>query len=129
VGAMAGLSTAEEFLEFFGVSYDQAVVNVNRLHILKRFNQYIARDKVPEVLDEESAKKAFKTLLERAYQDFVRSNAATEKVFRVFQQAAGVGEVSAESLRLSLRPRRAKSEDRTDTAPNSSQGRVRAAVE
>ena len=35
-------SAAEEFLDFFQVPYAQAVVNVNRLHILKRFNQYPA---------------------------------------------------------------------------------------
>ena len=33
---LKALSSANEFLEFFGVEYDEAVVHVNRLHILKR---------------------------------------------------------------------------------------------
>ncbi|HEY0200457.1 MAG TPA: nitrogenase-stabilizing/protective protein NifW, partial [Burkholderiaceae bacterium] len=38
---LKALSSAEDFLQFFGVPYDQKVVNVSRLHILKRFFQYI----------------------------------------------------------------------------------------
>ena len=41
LGKMTAVSAAEEFLDYFGVDYDRAVVNVNRLHILKRFHQYI----------------------------------------------------------------------------------------
>ena len=33
------LSSANEFLEFFGIAYDERVVHVNRLHLLKRFYQ------------------------------------------------------------------------------------------
>lgn len=35
------LSAAEEFLEFFAIPFEQNVVNVSRLHILKRFYQYL----------------------------------------------------------------------------------------
>jgi electron transfer flavoprotein beta subunit len=35
------LSSAEDFLRYFGVPFEQSVVNVSRLHILKRFFQYI----------------------------------------------------------------------------------------
>ena len=35
------LSAAEDFLTFFGVPYEKEVVNVSRLHILKRFYQYL----------------------------------------------------------------------------------------
>ena len=38
---LATLSAAEEFFEHLGVAYDPAVIHVNRLHILKRFNQYL----------------------------------------------------------------------------------------
>ena len=38
---LATLSSAEDFLEFFALPFDQSVVNVNRLHILKRFYQYL----------------------------------------------------------------------------------------
>lgn len=104
---MAGFSAAEEFLDYFSVQYDQAVVNVNRLHILKRFHQYLQRGKIASEIDENAAREAFRRLLERAYQDFVRSDAATEKVFKVFQQANGTGEVSTDSLMMTLPSRRA----------------------
>ncbi len=106
LATMAGFSAAEEFLDFFGVEYDQAVVNVNRLHILKRFHQYLRGEDIA-VENEEMAPKVFRALLERAYQDFVRSNAVTEKVFKVFHQAEGTSHVSAENLLMSLPSRRA----------------------
>lgn len=83
--AMSELSTAEEFLDYFEVAYDQNVVHVNRLHILQRFHDYIARygKDMPE---DDAARTAFYTeWLTLAYNDFVKSDALTEKVFRVFQ--------------------------------------------
>lgn len=99
--AMSKLSSAEEFLDFLGVPYDQQVVNVHRLHILKRFNQYLAR-RNPASGDEPETKAEYRALLEKAYGDFVRSDAATEKVFKVFQEAAGVKTFSVDTLRQSL---------------------------
>ena len=40
---LKALSSANEFLDFFGIEYDERVVHVNRLHILKRFYQYLHR--------------------------------------------------------------------------------------
>ncbi len=78
------LSSAEEFLEYFGVAYDPAVVQVNRLHILQRFHDYIEEiDALPAA---EGAHRAlYADLLKSAYSDFVASNALTEKVFKVFR--------------------------------------------
>jgi len=77
------LSSAEEFLEYFSIAYDQKVVHINRLHILQRFHNYIAKeDELPE--DEEALHKVYKNLLQQAYDDFVKSDALTEKVFKVF---------------------------------------------
>ena len=36
------LSSAEEFLDYFGIEYLSSVVYVNRLHILQRFHDYVA---------------------------------------------------------------------------------------
>jgi len=81
---LAELSAAEEFLEYFEVPYDLGVVQVSRLHILQRFHDYIAH--VPNGLPEAepARREAYRRLLTRAYQDFVTSDALTEKVFRVF---------------------------------------------
>jgi nitrogenase-stabilizing/protective protein len=79
-------SSAEDFLALLEVPYDPRVVAVNRLHILKRFHDYMARERVGQG---EDAKPALQVLLQRAYQDFVTSNAVTEKVFKVFQCQPG----------------------------------------
>lgn len=99
--ALGQLSSAEEFLNFLEVEYQQPVVNVNRLHILKRFNQYMARHTFSGS-NEAELKAEYKALLAKAYGDFVKSDAVTEKVFKVFQDASGVKSFSVDSLRASL---------------------------
>ncbi len=99
---LAGLSAAEEFLDFFGIAYDEAVVNVNRLHILKRFQQYLRRADDLAGLGEVDLFRRYRELLSQAYRDFVASTPAREKVFKVFQDAAGQQRVSLASLRASL---------------------------
>jgi len=81
--ALDELESAEDFLHFFGVAFDPAIVQVNRLHILQRFHDYLddAGDLPPEPAARFAANAA---LLARAYQDFVTSDALTEKVFHVF---------------------------------------------
>jgi len=80
--AMEELVSAEDFLNYFGIEYDASVVHVNRLHILQRFHNYLAKATLSE---EESARRVvYTTLLTQAYQDFVKSDALTEKVFKVF---------------------------------------------
>lgn len=79
------LESAEDFLNYFELAYDQAIVHVNRLHILQRFHDYLdnGAEQMPE--DQDSKRQVYKQLLERAYQDFVQSDAQTEKVFKVFK--------------------------------------------
>jgi len=80
--AMEELASAEDFLNYFGIAYEPAVVQVNRLHILQRFHNYLAKASLSE---EESVRRVvYTTLLTQAYQDFVKSDALTEKVFKVF---------------------------------------------
>ena len=98
---MAKLSSAEEFLNFFSIEYDQAVVNVNRLHILKRFNQYLRATKDAQEMNDEKLKVVCRDLLVKAYEDFVRSTPAQEKVFKVFQDQDGKS-VGLDALRSTL---------------------------
>ncbi|MGZ5051832.1 MAG: nitrogenase-stabilizing/protective protein NifW [Methylobacter sp.] len=79
------LEAAEDFLQYFGLDYDPHVVHVNRLHILQRFHDYLNKgaERMPE--DEDSKRQVYRQLLSRAYQDFVESDAQTEKVFKVFK--------------------------------------------
>ncbi len=81
--ALDELESAEDFLNYFGIAYEQSVVHVNRLHILQRFHDYITKaGSLPG--EEEARRAAYAGLLEQAYQDFVHSDALTEKVFKVF---------------------------------------------
>ena len=96
------LSSAEDFLQFFGIPFDQKVVNVSRLHILKRFFQYIRQqDAIPQA-DELAMFTAYQGMLTKAYRDFVVSTPAEEKVFKVFQDVGGRQHVSIDNLRASL---------------------------
>ncbi len=106
--SLGALSSAEDFFVTLEIPFDPAVIHVNRLHILKRFNQYLraANPKV-DVLPPGEQREACRNLLLRAYGDFIRSTPATEKVFKVFQDADGA-HVGLESLRGTLPSRGAK---------------------
>ena len=78
---MDELESAEDFLEYFAITYEQKVVQVNRLHILQRFHDYISKaGELPE--KEAELRTLYGDLLKVAYEDFVKSDALTEKVFR-----------------------------------------------
>jgi nitrogenase-stabilizing/protective protein len=98
---LATLSSAEDFLEFFALPFDEAVVHVNRLHILKRFYQYLRTEQGVAEGEPAVVYARYRGLLQRAYEDFVRSTPAQEKVFKVFQEADGQ-RVSVDSLRATL---------------------------
>lgn len=99
---LKALSSAEDFLQFFGVPFDPSVVNVSRLHILKRFFQYIRQDAVLAQADELQMFTIYRGLLLKAYGDFVKSTPAQEKVFKVFQDTDGRQHVSLDSLKASM---------------------------
>lgn len=95
------LSAAEEFFDFFAVPYEPSVVHVNRLHILKRFHQYLRTTPGLWEKDAEQQWNTCRQQLLRAYDDFVRSSPAREKVFKVFQDQDG-SHVSLDKLRAAL---------------------------
>ena len=83
------LESAEAFMEYFGLAYDARTLNVSRLHILKRFNQYLARAGGIDAFEPARAREDCRDLLAAAYQDFVASSGIEQKVFRVFKRAQG----------------------------------------
>ncbi|MEW6163869.1 MAG: nitrogenase-stabilizing/protective protein NifW [Pseudomonadota bacterium] len=93
---LADLESAEDFLGYFGIEYAPAVVHVNRLHILQRFHDYLEghRERAGE-----PGRDDYRALLARAYEDFVHSDAYTEKVMRVHQKASGVATVSLSAIK------------------------------
>jgi nitrogenase-stabilizing/protective protein len=103
---LKALSSAEDFFAFFAVPYAESVVQVNRLHILKRFYQYLHKAEGLSEQNEVDLYRRYRALLALAYQDFVQSTPAQEKVFKVFQDVDGTQHVRASALRDSLPTRR-----------------------
>ena len=69
---------------------------------MKRFYQYLHTTPLPTADDEVEQFRHYRGLLAQAYQDFVKSTPAAEKVFKVFQEAGGTQHVRLTKLRDSL---------------------------
>jgi nitrogenase-stabilizing/protective protein len=82
---LSKLSSAEDFFRFLAVPYDPAVLDVARLHILKRMGDNL-RKSAPEA-DSSKERAYFRAHLESAYQDFVNSSPIQERVFKVHRDA------------------------------------------
>ncbi|MBN9887951.1 nitrogenase stabilizing/protective protein NifW [Salipiger abyssi] len=78
------LSAAEEIFTYLLLPYEQEVVNVSRLHIMKRFGAYL-RDADFGGKGEETVFLEARQMLKSAYADFVESTPLKEKVFKVFR--------------------------------------------
>ena len=83
---MRRLSAAEEFFDLLGVAYDPKVLQVARLHVLRRMNQYLANAAL-DAMTEDAAEEACRAALARAYLDFVTSTPIEERLFKVHQDA------------------------------------------
>ncbi len=86
LGQLNRASSAEDFFALLGVDYDAKIVNVARLHILRRMAQYLASEDFADVPDPVVAERC-KSVLERAYADFVASTPIDQRVFKVLKDA------------------------------------------
>lgn len=77
------LKDAEEYFRFFGLSYDPQVVNVNRLHILRKFSQLV--ESIDKNQEEGPLLDTYRQALQMAYNLFLTSNSVEQKLFKVFQ--------------------------------------------
>lgn len=77
------LKDAEDYFEFFGLRYDPQVVNINRLHILRKFSQLVQA--VDKNQSEAELLAAYSQQLQNAYDLFLTSNSVEQKLFKVFQ--------------------------------------------
>ncbi len=84
LATLKGLSSAEQFFDLLQVPYDVRVLNVSRLHILKRFHDQLDFAVLDTLADAE-AETACRAALTTAYRDFVEGHGA--KTFKVFRQA------------------------------------------
>jgi nitrogenase-stabilizing/protective protein len=87
---LAKLSAAEEFFGYLDISFDPKVVQVARLHILRRMGQYLKGSEVGgafEGLADTEIRALCRSHLEQAYMDFLKSSPIQERVFKVHQEA------------------------------------------
>jgi len=80
------LSTAEEYLQFFGLPYDPQIVSVNRLHILQKFSGFVKEIDQDSSLNETERLAQYRKALQNAYDLFLTSSPLEEKLFKVFNQ-------------------------------------------
>ena len=90
-------SAAEDFFALLGVEYDPKLVNVARLHILRRMGQYLAGEDFAGAPDADIAERC-KAVLERAYADFVASSPIDQRVFKVLKDAVAPQPKTAPTL-------------------------------
>jgi nitrogenase-stabilizing/protective protein len=80
------LTDAEQYLEFFELPYDPQTVNVNRLHILKKFSNAIKQvNTLPNLSDTERLAE-YRAALIQAYDLFLTSTGVEQKLFKVFNE-------------------------------------------
>jgi len=79
-------SSAEEFFGLLGVEYDPKLLNVVRLHILRRMGQYLVNESF-EALDPTEVAARCREFLRQAYADFVGSSPLDQRVFKVLKDA------------------------------------------
>ncbi|MBE9229702.1 nitrogenase-stabilizing/protective protein NifW [Phormidium sp. LEGE 05292] len=81
------LTDAEQYFQFFQLPYDQQLVNVNRLHILKKFSQLMAEidTNFPSDSDDEKLER-YKDALIDSYNLFITSSGVEQKLFKVFKE-------------------------------------------
>lgn len=87
------LSAAEEFFAFLDVPYEASIVQVARLHILRRMGQYLKGSQIDglfEGLSDAEIRALCREHLEQAYQDFVNSSPIQERLFKVHKEAVQV---------------------------------------
>lgn len=81
------ITDAEAYFEFFQLPYDRHFVNVNRLHILKKFSQFIdeINTNFPALGEDEKLQK-YRDALIQAYEVFLSKTPLETKLFKVFNE-------------------------------------------
>ena len=82
---LTGLDSAEDFFEALGVPYDRRVLDVYRLHVLRRFG--LEREAIDQegALGDEERLGRYRAALGRAHATFALPSAPEERLFRVFE--------------------------------------------
>ena len=79
------LKDAEDYFKFFDLEYDPQVVNVNRLHILRKFSQLMKAIDAEENQSESQKLQAYQEALQSSYELLTNSSGVEQKLFKVFR--------------------------------------------
>ena len=94
----AALSAAEDFFQYLGVPYDPRAVAVKRLHILKSFNEGLAKLDTAG-FDDAALRDAYAGALTDAYTALSGIEAREARLFKVFRQEPARSFVPLETVR------------------------------
>lgn len=110
LGILEGLkvaASAEEFFDLLDVRYDPRVLNVARLHILKRMGEWLEAEEIAGLSDLAVAERC-KAALQRVYQSFERASPRNGASFKVFRDAIALRRRAFVPFTALLEPRRAE---------------------
>lgn len=79
------LSAAEDFFRYLGVEYEPRVVDVSRLHILKRMGQYLSAETGKD--GEDALRERCAGHLKAAYAELMASSPIEVRLFKVHKDA------------------------------------------
>ena len=96
LAAFDSASTAEEYFDVLEIPVDAAVVNVNRLHILKMFSADVERIRAEAgpAADPATLLVEYRQSLEQAYRTFTESGALDHRLFKVLRDHAPDADLS-----------------------------------
>lgn len=81
------ITDAEEYFEFFGLEYDESVVNVKRFHIMRKFGELIAKANEQNIDDEERVLEFYRFALIKVYKDFESGyNPSAAEIWGLFEK-------------------------------------------
>ena len=121
------LSAAEEFFVFLDIPYDACIVQVARLHILRRMGQYLKGSQIDgafEGLGDPDIRALCRMHLEQAYQDFVKSSPIQERLFKVHKEAVERENRARKTIRAARLHRHGEQREMTKMSPRRQEGLI-----
>jgi len=80
------LTDIEDYFDFFGLEYDEHLIDVKRFHILRKFGELVAKAKTLESLSEEQLLNSYRFALIKIYKDFESGyNPSAAEVWGLFE--------------------------------------------
>lgn len=79
-------ASAEDFFALLELPFEPTVLDVARLHILRRMGQYLDESAIERTPDDQLPGRC-RQALQRAYTDFLTSTPLQQRVFRVLKRA------------------------------------------